>query len=55
LDSEVNGEVKEFNDHIEIDGMTFNKPFVEKPVSAGQLEVALSQWKLKSDSDLRRP
>ncbi|VDD91712.1 unnamed protein product [Enterobius vermicularis] len=28
------GELKEFNDHIEVNGMVFNKPFVEKPLSA---------------------
>lgn len=26
--------MKEFSDHIEVNGMTFNKPFVEKPLSA---------------------
>jgi inositol hexakisphosphate/diphosphoinositol-pentakisphosphate kinase len=24
----------EFDDHVEVNGVTFNKPFVEKPVSA---------------------
>ncbi|MFH4977744.1 hypothetical protein AB6A40_004453 [Gnathostoma spinigerum] len=28
------GELIEHNDHIEINGMIFNKPFVEKPISA---------------------
>ena len=28
------GEVNELNDSIEVNGMTFNKPFVEKPISA---------------------
>uniref|UniRef100_A0A1I7ZMN2 Inositol hexakisphosphate and diphosphoinositol-pentakisphosphate kinase n=1 Tax=Steinernema glaseri TaxID=37863 RepID=A0A1I7ZMN2_9BILA len=28
------GELKEYNDYIEVNGMVFNKPFVEKPLSA---------------------
>lgn len=28
------GVLVEHNDHIEVNGMVFNKPFVEKPVSA---------------------
>ncbi|VDM46727.1 unnamed protein product [Toxocara canis] len=30
----VEGELIEHNDHIEVNGMVFNKPFVEKPLSA---------------------
>ncbi|KAI1731176.1 histidine phosphatase superfamily (branch 2) domain-containing protein [Ditylenchus destructor] len=30
----IGGELKEHNDHIEVNGMIFNKPFVEKPISA---------------------
>uniref|UniRef100_A0A914HZ78 Inositol hexakisphosphate and diphosphoinositol-pentakisphosphate kinase n=1 Tax=Globodera rostochiensis TaxID=31243 RepID=A0A914HZ78_GLORO len=30
----VGDELREFADHIEVNGMTFNKPFVEKPVNA---------------------
>uniref|UniRef100_A0A915E1K8 Inositol hexakisphosphate and diphosphoinositol-pentakisphosphate kinase n=1 Tax=Ditylenchus dipsaci TaxID=166011 RepID=A0A915E1K8_9BILA len=30
----VGGELTEHNDHIEVNGMVFNKPFVEKPISA---------------------
>uniref|UniRef100_A0A914BWE0 Inositol hexakisphosphate and diphosphoinositol-pentakisphosphate kinase n=3 Tax=Acrobeloides nanus TaxID=290746 RepID=A0A914BWE0_9BILA len=30
----VEGELKEFNDHIEVNGGQFHKPFVEKPISA---------------------
>ena len=28
----VGNELKEFNDHIEVNGMIFNKPFVEKVI-----------------------
>ncbi|KAI6225577.1 Inositol hexakisphosphate and diphosphoinositol-pentakisphosphate kinase [Aphelenchoides besseyi] len=37
----VGGELKEFNDHIEVNGMIFNKPFVEKPVSAENHNVVI--------------
>ena len=30
----LDGELVEHNDHIEVNGMVFNKPFVEKPISA---------------------
>uniref|UniRef100_A0A1I7XMX2 diphosphoinositol-pentakisphosphate 1-kinase n=1 Tax=Heterorhabditis bacteriophora TaxID=37862 RepID=A0A1I7XMX2_HETBA len=30
----TDGQLEEHNDHIEVNGMVFNKPFVEKPVSA---------------------
>lgn len=33
-DGKVEGELVEHNDHIEVNGMVFNKPFVEKPLSA---------------------
>ncbi|VDN02137.1 unnamed protein product [Thelazia callipaeda] len=33
-DGKVEGTLKEFSDHIEVNGMIFNKPFVEKPLSA---------------------
>ncbi|VDM86033.1 unnamed protein product [Strongylus vulgaris] len=32
--TEEDGVLVEHNDHIEVNGMVFNKPFVEKPVSA---------------------
>ncbi|VDK52264.1 unnamed protein product, partial [Cylicostephanus goldi] len=32
--NEEDGVLVEHNDHIEVNGMVFNKPFVEKPVSA---------------------
>lgn len=37
----IGGELKEFNDSIEVNGMVFNKPFVEKPVSAEDHNVYL--------------
>ncbi|KAL3997939.1 Histidine phosphatase (branch 2) family protein [Acanthocheilonema viteae] len=33
-EGKVEGTLKEFSDHIEVNGMMFNKPFVEKPLSA---------------------
>uniref|UniRef100_A0A0R3RT95 Inositol hexakisphosphate and diphosphoinositol-pentakisphosphate kinase n=1 Tax=Elaeophora elaphi TaxID=1147741 RepID=A0A0R3RT95_9BILA len=33
-EGKVEGTLKEFSDHIEVNGMVFNKPFVEKPLSA---------------------
>ena len=30
----IENQIEEFDDHVEINGVTFNKPFVEKPVSA---------------------
>lgn len=30
----ISDDLTEVNDHIEVNGMFFNKPFVEKPVSA---------------------
>ena len=26
--------LEEYDDHVEVNGVTFNKPFVEKPISA---------------------
>ena len=34
-------EVKEFDDHIEINGVTIHKPFVEKPVDADDHNIAI--------------
>lgn len=37
----IGGELKEYNDSIEVNGMIFNKPFVEKPISAEDHNVYL--------------
>jgi hypothetical protein len=34
-------EVQEFDDHIEVNGMTIHKPFVEKPVNAEDHNIAI--------------
>lgn len=35
------GELKEFDDHIEVNGVTIHKPFVEKPVDAEDHNIAI--------------
>lgn len=43
----IGGILNEHNDHIEVNGMIFNKPFVEKPVSAENHNVKFNPKSLK--------
>eukprot|EP00522_Entomoneis_paludosa_P001607 CAMPEP_0172471962 /NCGR_PEP_ID=MMETSP1065-20121228/68088_1 /TAXON_ID=265537 /ORGANISM="Amphiprora paludosa, Strain CCMP125" /LENGTH=1428 /DNA_ID=CAMNT_0013230077 /DNA_START=31 /DNA_END=4318 /DNA_ORIENTATION=- len=38
---EMDQDVREFDDHIEVNGVTINKPFVEKPVNAEDHNIAI--------------